>query len=1128
MLACSSCGYQAPDDFAYCPKCGSRLDASSTGAPGLIEERKVVTTLFCDLVGFTSLSEAHDHENVDAMLRAYATCARRILEAHGGVVEKFIGDAVVAVFGFPRAHDDDAVRAVRAGLRIAAEVPALSWPGDTPLAVRVGINTGETYLHPDVDPGSGQTFLTGDAVNTAARLQSSAPAGGVVAGELTWRLSERSIDYQELPAVAAKGKARPVRVWLARADVADAAQPAERSYAATLVGRARELGELRDLLDEAIGTRTPGFALVLGGPGIGKSRLIHELSGDAGRGGVAWCEASCPAYGDGIAFRPLAELVRLCAGIREGDPPEEVDVRLTPLLAGDPDSIWLGQRVHALLGLPAPAATAGENFAAWARVLELAAAGSPLALIIEDLHWADDSLLAFLEALAGTTHDVPLLLVASARPELFEDRAELVAAEFRRIALEPLEADEVTGLVLSLLDGERVTEELRALMLERTGGNPLYAEEYVRLLLERGLVSVVDGGAGLAGTGELPLPDSLQALIAARLDLLARERKAMLADASVVGPTFWTGSLPQLDRWQESDIETGMTELSTRQYVSSRHPSSLAAEDEFVFWHALAHEVVYGQLPRAARARKHAAAAAWLEQVAPERVEDLVHQYTAALDLAAAVRDADLVQALGDPAVRVLIAAGDSAAGVDVVRAEQRYARALALMDEHDVRRPRVTVSWASALESLGRLKDAVDAYEGAVESFRAAGDVGAMAFAMERRAFAMGSFNDDEAHRLAEEAHALIRGLEPTADTATVEADWVGWLLCMERHEEAVLAIDRAIETAGDLGLPPPAKALGFRGWARCEVGDRRGVDDFSRALEAAETQGLGRDTAIIYSNMGEVVAAADGPARGLRIHREGRDFAERRGIGQFVLWLGRAAIEDLVWAGRWDEAADAARELTPKLEAAEDVLDLMLVRANQVLMDAQRGADPEGSVLRWLEEVERGMEPEVDVCCDVAVALHRQRAGDAAGALRLLEDFRSQVGSMAFERVWRLPTACRIALEGGDPDLARRLADGVEPLMPVHEHVLATTAGLLAEARGEHAAAAESFAVAAAGWHDFGVPYEEAEALLGRGRCLTALGGSADARGPASDARAIFARLGATPGQAAAEDLLRHTAQP
>jgi tetratricopeptide (TPR) repeat protein len=335
-----------------------------------------------------------------------------------------------------------------------------------------------------------------------------------------------------------------------------------------------------------------------------------------------------------------------------------------------------------------------------------------------------------------------------------------------------------------------------------------------------------------------------------------------------------------------------------------------------------------------------------------------------------------------------------------------------------------------------------------------------------------------------------------------------------MERRDEALGAAESAIAHAKQLGLPLPAKALGFRGWARCEQGDHGGVEDLAVALDAARDQGLGRESAMVYCNMGEALAAFAGPAEGLRVHREGREFSERRGIRQFVLWLARAIVEDLVWTGRWDEALAEADSLAPLLEDAGDVLDLMAVRANQLLIHTQRRSQDQIEALApWFEKIERGVEPEIDACCDVAMALSRLADGKSDEALKLIATFRAVPGSMAFERAWRLPAACRIALGAGSVELALRLVDGVEPGMPVHQHALTTTSALLDEARGQHESAAATFAAAALAWHDFGVPYEEAQALLGQGRCLIMLGRAPEASAPLASAHEIFARLGATP---------------
>ena len=666
--------------------------------------------------------------------------------------------------------------------------------------------------------------------------------------------------------MSAKGKSEPVPAWLAKGELPHPQVDVAQLHSVPMVGRDLELNHLKALLEAALTQSTPRFALVFGEPGIGKTRLVRGLlaHADARLQEVVWSEARCPAYGDIAAFQPLAQLVRGCSGIRETDTADVVDRNLNVIIGEDDDGEWLRQRLHALLGLGSPAASMAENHLAWARFLELAARRRPLILAVEDLHWADDALLEFMSHLVSTVRDVPLFVVGTARSELVEERGELVAEGFERLTLQRLADLDVARLVSLLFDSETLTDELREPILERAEGNPLYAEELVRLLLERELVVTGANGLRLKEAARIPMPDSLHALIAARLDLLARERKALLADAAVVGPTFWAGSLLSVNEWRHAEVDAALDELSVREFISRSHPSSLLGDEEYAFWHALAHDVVYGQLPKAARARKHAAAAGWFEERAPERVEDRAHHCAAALDLAEEVRDEDVVRRLAERAVRAFVQSGDQAIGTDVVRAEQRYARALSLLDETDPQTPGVTLRWAGALESLGRLREADLAYERAVKGFRRTGDERGMAVALEKRAFAMGSLNDEEAHRLAEQAHRLVEGIEPSPETVRVEAAWVGWLLCMERRDEALGAAEKALAHAKQLGLPLPAKALGFRGWARCEHGDHGGVEDLAVALDAARDQGLGRESAMVYCNMGEALAAFAGPRGG------------------------------------------------------------------------------------------------------------------------------------------------------------------------------------------------------------------------------------------------------------------------
>ncbi|MCX6362915.1 MAG: AAA family ATPase, partial [Actinobacteria bacterium] len=420
MTACPSCGHEAPDGVAACPHCGAGLTAPAS-PPRRTDERRTVTTLFCDLVGFTALSERNDPEVVDALLRRYYDAARRVVESYGGTVEKYIGDAVVAVFGVPTLHEDDPERAVRAGLRLVDEIDALPGIGGQAVEVRVGVNTGEALVRLDVDPASGKGFLTGDAVNVAARLQSAAPPMAVAVGESTHAATAQVFAYDACHPVSLKGKSKPLQAWIATAPLARTGAEL-RSFSSSFVGREEELAALQELLDAAGSGSTPQFALICGEPGIGKSRLLAELARrlDDRATPVTWRQGRCLPFGANVTFWALAEIVRSCAGVLESDGVARAEARLETVLPEGPDRDRLRSRLRPLLGLEAEEASREENFAAWRQFLEGLAAAGPTVLVVEDLHWADEAMLAFMDYLAGSEASAPLLVLASARPEVLE------------------------------------------------------------------------------------------------------------------------------------------------------------------------------------------------------------------------------------------------------------------------------------------------------------------------------------------------------------------------------------------------------------------------------------------------------------------------------------------------------------------------------------------------------------------------------------------------------------------------------------------------------------------------------------------------------------------------------------
>ncbi|MEI6726399.1 MAG: AAA family ATPase, partial [Actinomycetes bacterium] len=559
-VACLSCGADAPAGARFCPACG----ASLAPAPPMATERKIVTTLFADLVGFTALGERNDPEDVDAVLRAYYEMARGVIERFGGTVEKFIGDAVAGVFGVPIAHEDDPERAVRAALAIVDGMAALEGLGGERMLVRVAVNTGRAVVRLDALPHAGEGALVGDAVNTTARLLEAAPPMGVVAGERTYKLTARTILYEELMPVAAKGKSQPVRRWLAHGAVARRGSE-DGGGLTPMIDREVELGVLTGLVDKAIASSSPQFALIVGEAGMGKSRLVLEffraLEARTGFLGT-WRQGRCPPYGDGLSFWALREMVSAHAGVLQTDSQAVVEEKLERALGDGAADPWLLSRLRPLVGLPAPQSERDENFAAWLQFFEGLARVRPTILVIEDVHWASDQTLAFLGHLTRHASGVPLLALGTARPEFldahpgFNRFADLVT----RIDLKSL-TEEESGRLANNLPGATAVPDIAKLVSARSGGNPLFTEELVRYVVER--QTTWPGGdpprvtSSRQGATEVAAeaPDSITTLIAARLDALPADYRAMLADAAVVGPVFWPGAVSALGGRSAREVE---------------------------------------------------------------------------------------------------------------------------------------------------------------------------------------------------------------------------------------------------------------------------------------------------------------------------------------------------------------------------------------------------------------------------------------------------------------------------------------------------------------------------------------------------------------------------------------------
>jgi len=620
-------------------------------APIPREERKVVTVLFADLVDFTATAERLDPEDIRAFLMPYYGHIRAELERFGGRVEKFIGDAVMAIFGAPIAHEDDPERAVRAALAIR------DWLAEQegPQQARIAVATGEAHVALGARAAEGEPVAVGDVVNTAARMQAVAPVNGVLVGEQTFRATSHAIEYREVEPVTAKGKSEPIRAWEAIRALAQPGIDLSR-HRSPLVGRERELAALQERLAWAASERSPQLVTILGVPGIGKSRLVSELQQAAARGeeALTWRQGRSLPYGDGVSFWALGQIVKAEAGILESDPVGESERKLASAVERVVDDAVEAQRIASslgvLLGLGGGEAGVGdrraETFAAWRDFVEALADERLLVLVFDDLHWADEGLLDFVDELVDRVSGVPLLVVATARPELLRRRTGWAGGKPNAvtISLPPLSDSETARLVAALLEQPLPQAEAQEALLARVGGNPLYAEQFCRMMLERG--------------GLHELPETVQGIIAARLDGLPAEQKRLLQDAAVIGKVFWAGALEAIGCVSRGRAEELLYPLERSEFVTRARRSSVAGSTEYAFRHDLLRDVAYGEIPRAGRAELHRLTAWWIESLAhPEdHAELLAHHHVASLEYAHAAGDdaAGLVK----PAVLALHRAG--------------------------------------------------------------------------------------------------------------------------------------------------------------------------------------------------------------------------------------------------------------------------------------------------------------------------------------------------------------------------------------------------------------------------------------------------------------------------------------
>jgi DNA-binding SARP family transcriptional activator/tetratricopeptide (TPR) repeat protein len=896
-------------------------------------ERKLVTVMFAEVDEPPSEAGERDPEDVSSMLDRTLERIRSEIAGFGGRVEHAIGGIIMAVFGVPQTREDDPERAVRAALAVRS---ALSGG----VELRIAVATGEAL----VTPGGGPNRVAGDLVTTCARLQQAAPPGSVLVSEATERATSRVISYGPASLLALSGRARPVTVWSALEprnrtgiDALAAARPVP------LIGRDRELSALLDAFERTRATRTPQMITLTGQAGIGKTRLIAELwhAVEADHDLIAWRQGRSTPYGEGVTFSALGEIVKAEAGILETDTPDRIDRKIAQAadyaFGGDgEDAAWVGSHLRLLVGAgderSMQPGRQEEAFAAWRRFLHALAGRRPLVLVVEDLHWAEDALLNFLRSLleepGGKRGDASMLVVATTRPELLERRPDWARTGNGRtsVQLDPLSADDTTRLLGALLTHHRFPGAIGPHLAATAGGNPLFAEEYVRMLRDRGLRAedFAEGGViapELGGTPghepprpELPLPETVHAIIAARLDALEPADKAVLHDAAVLGRIGWLGGIEAIGGHEHANLLRCLKRLEAREFIYEAGRSSMAGEREYVFRHVLIRDVAYGQIPRAERSQKHRRAAAWLELLAdgstaqgPERrraanlAELLAYHYGRALSFSRAAGRTD--QELAGRTRLALRDAGDRVTALGVHAAAARYyGRALELWPADDPERPEIEFragrarchSEGTGAELLTRARD------------------GLLAAGRRERAaeaeilLCQLAWDHGSASRTphVERALALVAGAPPSRSKAVVLRGCMTHSMLMARYNDAIALARELLPMTVELGLPEiEANAFEVMGLVKVFLGEsEQGLADLEHAIAIAEASGS-INPAGLYGNLAAGQALAGELTRCFATWAAAWRVAERFNAPRWLRSIELWRVPEHYWTGRWDE---------------------------------------------------------------------------------------------------------------------------------------------------------------------------------------------------------------------------------
>ncbi len=1137
LLACPSCGTPNSAGVKFCGECGFTLAGAVTPAPvvngpglkGPLAERRVVSVLFVDLVGFTTLSESRDAEEIRELLSSYFDTARRVIEGYGGVVEKFIGDAVMAVWGAPTATEDDAERAVRAALELVSAVAALGdSAGASALRARAGVLTGEAAV---TLGARGEGMVAGDLVNTASRVQSAAQPGEVFVGDSTRRATEAAVVYESAGTHELKGKAEPVELWRA-ARVIAVRRGGGRSggLEAPFVGREREFRVLKDAFHACTDDRRVSLITVIGVAGIGKSRLAWEFEKylDGLVADVFWHRGRCLSYGDGVSFWALAEMVRMRAGIAEDEQDDTAIEKLRSAVAkhvpNAEERDWIETHLQQLLGLGArPDSTREDLYSAWRLFFERVAETGTVVLVFEDVHWADTGLVEFIEHLLEWSRRHPICVVALARPELAERHPNFArsARSATIAALDPLEDEAMDALLRGLAPG--LGDELRTTIRGRADGIPLYAVETVRMLLDRGLLT--REGDAFVAHGEitsLDVPETLHALIAARLDGLAPGERRALEAAAVLGKTFTSRGLAAVAGLEAAEIDASLDALVRKEVLVLDADPRSPERGHYGFLQALVQRVAYETLSRRERKAKHLAAARLLAEdsdIDSEQIAEVIAaHYRDAYAAEPGDADAEDVRAL---AREWLCRAAERAASLGAAEDARRAFDDAATLTDDPVEQARLLERAGDVLVDANESTSAEERFRGARERLDGAGlahDAARVTAKLSLALWAQG--RGAEALTLLEPAFALLAEDEPDENVALLAAEAARIHLFQGDIETALDRVQTALTIAEDLVLPRVlSEALNTKALLLKSHYPHESRGLMREALAIALDHDLLASSLRAYNNLVVIENDADRPHEASRYARAGYELARARGQTQFVLGFGLTAlIGELLEQGNYDEAFTFAEQLPlpRQLSVPSHVMGaLLLARAAVARSD-------DATARHWLGLVSAEVQTSTDIQHQELATFKRfieaLLDGNQLEAMSVLEPgARRELQSGWVEGIAAYTNeAATLALDIGDAALALPVAAVLEEIPPARrgrrsEVALGRVRGNAAAAAGDDDAAAEAFALALAAARNLEQSELLAPALLDYGRWLVN-GGRLDEGKPLLDeARAIFERMGA-----------------